>query len=60
MNEIEFDLACDLAEHKLDMGRLRAENAKLRELVSFFACAIKSGDEWSPTCERMLREALKE
>ena len=35
MNEIEYGLACTLAEHKLDMGRLRAENATLRAWIKW-------------------------
>lgn len=30
---------------------------KIATALSFLASAIKSGEAWSPTCERMLREA---
>ena len=32
--------------------RLREENARLRNCIRFFASVIKSGEEWSETCQQ--------
>ena len=57
MNESEYDLACDLAEHKLDMNRLRAENAKLRKALERL---IKDYEDETDSPAAAARAALKE
>ena len=44
------------AENKL----LRAEVARLKMTVSFFASVIKSGERWSEQCQQHLDAALVE
>ena len=37
-----------------------AEIARLKRIVAFFACTIKSGESWSEQCEAALGEALRQ
>ena len=42
----------------VELATLRAERSALRQAVSFFASVIKSGENWSPECERILRRVM--
>ena len=39
---------------------LREENARLRNCIRFFASVIKSGEEWSETCQQKYAAAIQE
>jgi hypothetical protein len=54
-NEKAERIAAVLAERIKDY---RAENERLRECLGFFASVIKSGEQWSGSCEREYRAAL--
>jgi hypothetical protein len=54
-NEKAERMAAVLAERIKDY---RAENERLRECLGFFASVIKSGEQWSGSCEREYRAAL--
>jgi hypothetical protein len=45
-------------EFAAECAGLRAENERLRECLGFFASVIKSGEQWSGSCEREYRAAL--
>lgn len=42
-----------------EVERLRARNVKLMTGLAFAACTIKSGEAWSPNCDRMIGSVLE-
>ena len=41
-----------------EIESLRAQLAEAQKTIAFFACTIKSGEDWSDTCQSHLDAAL--
>jgi hypothetical protein len=56
--EEAVDLAAYLEQELHERAKLEAQLAGLVRLASFLRCVIKSGEDWSETCEAEYRAVL--